>query len=148
MDDFGVKYVVKENEEHLIRTIKQAGYELSEDWAGTLYYGITLDWHYKEGFVEISIPHYIERFLLRFRHEMPKRPQDCPYKPPQKPYGTSAQKPVPEDTSEHVTRIRIVRQVVGCVFWDWFLRTCAIMFFWWLVGTILWSFWHLEPEPK
>ena len=34
--DFRVKYVGKENAEHLIRTIKQAGYELSEDWAGTL----------------------------------------------------------------------------------------------------------------
>ena len=111
VDDFGVKYVGKENAEHLIRTIKQAGYELFEDWAGTLYCGITLDWHYDEGYVEISMPHYIERVLLRFKHEMPKRPQDCPYKPPQKTYGTSAQKPVPEDTSEHVdaTRIRIVQ---------------------------------------
>ena len=64
VDDFGVKYVGKENAEHLIRTIKQAGCELSKDWAGTLYCGITLDWHYEEWYVEISMPHYIERVVL------------------------------------------------------------------------------------
>ena len=87
MDDFGVKYVGKENAEHLIRTIKQAGYELSEDWAGTLYCGITLDWHYEEGYVEISMPHYVERVLLRFKHDMPKRPQHYPCKQPPRTYG-------------------------------------------------------------
>ena len=36
VDDFGVKYVGKEHAEHLIRTIRKAGYKLSKDWAGAL----------------------------------------------------------------------------------------------------------------
>ena len=86
VDICGVKYVGKENAEHLIRTIKKAGYELSEDWAGALYCGITLDWHYEERYIEISMTHYIKRVSQQFKHEMSKWPQGCPYKPPQRTY--------------------------------------------------------------
>ena len=48
VDDFGVKYIGKENAEHLIKAIKKAGYEVSIDWEGSLYCGITLNWNYKE----------------------------------------------------------------------------------------------------
>ena len=117
VDDFGVKYVGRENAEHLMRTIRKTGYELTEYWAGALYCGITLDWHYEEGYVEISIPYYIERVLQRFKHEMLKKSQDCLYTPPQRIYGTTLQKPVLEDTSKQVDApwIRVVQQVVGCV---------------------------------
>ena len=60
---------------------------------------------------------------------MLKRPQDCPYKPPPKRYGTTLQKPVPEDISEHVdaTRIRIVQQVVGCVLYYSRAVDCTVL---------------------
>ena len=48
VDDFGVKYVGKENAEHLIKAIKKAGYEVAIVWGGSLYCRITLDWNYKE----------------------------------------------------------------------------------------------------
>jgi hypothetical protein len=41
VDDFGVKYVVKEDVNHLIASIK-ATYTLTEDLMGNSYYGITL----------------------------------------------------------------------------------------------------------
>ena len=43
VDDFGVKYVGKENAEHLIKAIKKAGYEVAVDWEGSLYCRITLE---------------------------------------------------------------------------------------------------------
>jgi hypothetical protein len=42
VDDFGVKYVKKEDADHLIASIKST-YRLTEDWTGNLYCGITLD---------------------------------------------------------------------------------------------------------
>ena len=42
-DDFGVKYVNKDDADHLISSIK-ALYTLTEDWLGNLYCGIALDW--------------------------------------------------------------------------------------------------------
>ena len=44
VDDFGVKYIGKENADHFINTINKH-YTCSEDWTGTLYCGITLDWN-------------------------------------------------------------------------------------------------------
>ena len=48
MDDFGVKYVGKENSEHLIHAIKAAGYEVTVDWEGELYCGISLKWNFEK----------------------------------------------------------------------------------------------------
>jgi hypothetical protein len=44
VNDFGVKYIGKEHVHHLIQTLKQH-YELEEDWGGTRYLGIMLDWN-------------------------------------------------------------------------------------------------------
>jgi hypothetical protein len=43
VDDFGVKYINKTDVNHLIQTLKQ-DYKIEEDWEGTQYLGITLDW--------------------------------------------------------------------------------------------------------
>ncbi len=45
MDDFGVKYVGKENVEHLINVLKQHS-QIKEDWEGSKYCGVNLDWDY------------------------------------------------------------------------------------------------------
>ena len=42
-DDFGVKYVGKENVDHLIQTFRKYYKSIEEDRVGNLYYGITLD---------------------------------------------------------------------------------------------------------
>ena len=33
------------NVQHLVNALKQ-DYNINEDWMGSLYYGIHLDWHY------------------------------------------------------------------------------------------------------
>ena len=60
---------------------------------------------------------------------MPKQPQDCPYKPPPRTYGTTLQTPISEDTSEQVdaTQIRVVQQVVGCALYYSQVVDCTIL---------------------
>ncbi len=41
-DGFGVKYVTQDDVDHLITSFKST-YNLTEDWTGNLYCGITLD---------------------------------------------------------------------------------------------------------
>ena len=53
-DDFGIKYVRKENSDHLISAIEE-NYEFSTDWGGTLYCGITITWYYVKRIVDLSM---------------------------------------------------------------------------------------------
>ncbi|KAL7474391.1 hypothetical protein ACHAW6_000366 [Cyclotella cf. meneghiniana] len=41
VDNFGIKYVGKAHADHLLQTLK-AHYEISSDWNGTRYIGLTL----------------------------------------------------------------------------------------------------------
>jgi hypothetical protein len=59
VDNFGVKYIGKEHVMHLIRELKEH-YEVKEDWEGTWYLGITIDWGYHNHEVHLSIPEYVE----------------------------------------------------------------------------------------
>jgi hypothetical protein len=45
VDNFGIKYVGQEHAMHLISILKEH-YELSEDWKGTKFIGLTLEWDY------------------------------------------------------------------------------------------------------
>ena len=63
----------------LIQTLKK-DYDFEEDWEGTRYLGITLDWDYKKRKVHLSMPEYVERALTRFGHLIPKTPQHQPHK--------------------------------------------------------------------
>jgi hypothetical protein len=55
VDNFGVKYIGKEHVMHLIRVLKEH-YEVEEDWEGTRYLGITMNWDYKNHQVHLSMP--------------------------------------------------------------------------------------------
>ena len=90
VDDFGVKYVGKEHATHLISILKQF-YEISEDWTGSKYIGITFDWDYVNGRVHLSMPGYISKALQRFGHERPRRLQKSPHPYVAPTYGAKAQ---------------------------------------------------------
>jgi hypothetical protein len=62
VDDFGVKYVVREQAEHLMVCI-QKNYNISSNWNGRAYCGLTLDWDYKNLTVDLYIPGYIKATL-------------------------------------------------------------------------------------
>ena len=54
VDDFGIKYFFKADADQPFLALKNK-YELTQDWTGNSYLGPTLDWHYKDGYVDISI---------------------------------------------------------------------------------------------
>jgi hypothetical protein len=71
VDDFGMKYVGKEHAMHLISILKEH-YKISEDWLGSKYIGITLDWDYRNRRVHLSMSGYITKALQCFGHEHPR----------------------------------------------------------------------------
>jgi hypothetical protein len=95
VDDFGVKYVGKENATHLISILKQY-YEISEDWTGSKYIGITFDWDYQHKQVHLSMPGYIDKALQRFDHTRPQRSQNSPHQHVIPTYGARAQYAEPD----------------------------------------------------
>jgi hypothetical protein len=78
VDNFGVKYVDKDNVDHLLNALKK-NYEVTEDWERKLYCGISLKWDYSNGTIDLSMPGYIENTLHKFQHNKPDRPQHAPY---------------------------------------------------------------------
>ena len=80
MDDFGIKYVGEENAKHLLGVLKEL-YEMEEDWTGSLYCRITLDWHYGKQYVDIAMLNYVPNQLLTYGRPPPKRAQHTPFEP-------------------------------------------------------------------
>eukprot|EP00957_Ditylum_brightwellii_P116059 8853783-Ditylum_brightwellii.AAC.1 len=114
VDNFGTKYKRKQDVEHLLNAI-QTHYEVSEDWMGFLYFGIMLNWCYEEGWMELSIPGYIRKALMKFQHPHSKWLQYAPYKHNLLQYGakqqmTEIEPELPKLSAEGEKR---VQQVVG-----------------------------------
>jgi hypothetical protein len=114
VDDFGIKYVGKENAQHLIDAI-QAQYKMTTDWTGALYCGLTLDWDYKQRTVDISMPGYIQKALTRFEHPAPNRARHSPYKCSTPQYGAKIQYSEAEDTTKplHPKETKQLQEIIG-----------------------------------
>jgi hypothetical protein len=54
--------------------------KLTIDWDGALCCGLTLDWHFNDGCVDVSMPGCVPRALKWFEHPPPRQPQHAPYK--------------------------------------------------------------------
>jgi hypothetical protein len=72
VDDFGIKCVGKEHAMHLLGALRKL-YTVTEDWAGTLFSGLTIEWNYAKRYVDISMPYYIPAMLHRFQHQPPHK---------------------------------------------------------------------------
>ena len=73
VDDFGIKYYNKLELNRLISAL-QINYKISTDFSGRNYCGLTIDWDYERGFVDISMPGYVEKALEKYQHK-PTTPQ-------------------------------------------------------------------------
>ncbi|KAL7551824.1 hypothetical protein ACHAWF_015016 [Thalassiosira exigua] len=114
VDDFGVKYVGREHAEHLVGVVKEH-YDLTEDWEGKRYLGLTLDWDYSQKKVHLSMPDYIPDALKRFNHKRPAKAQNSPHQHVPPNYGakqqfTQAQDDEPELSPDDK---KYVQQVLG-----------------------------------
>ena len=59
-------------------------YLVAEDWTGEFYCGLKLDWNYKEGYMDMSMPEYVDAALKLFDYKNPMRAyhHPCPYTVP------------------------------------------------------------------
>ena len=116
VDDFGVKYINKENADRLIQALQKL-YTISIDWNGSLFYGITIDWDYTANTCDISMPKYLQTALLKSQHPAPKRPQHAPHSWTKPTYGAHVQYVQEDDSSPLLPAktINLVQQIVGTI---------------------------------
>ena len=114
VDDFSVKYVDRSDVQHLINLLQEF-YELTTDWSGTKYLGLTLRWDYKRHTVDLSMPGYIERALQRFNHPAPTRPQHSPHAWTAPQYGASVQMTEEDDESARLSPplVKRLQEIIG-----------------------------------
>ena len=114
VDDFGIRYVGDEHARHLCDALKKE-YTIEEDWTGGLYCGIKLSWDYEKRILDIAMPTYVHKQLVKYNHPTPRRPQHCPFNPLPIQYGKSAQEPAPIDDSPRLDAKgkQFIQQVVG-----------------------------------
>jgi hypothetical protein len=110
VDDFGVKYVVREHAEHLMTCIRK-NYNISSNWNGGAYCGLTLDWDYKNRTVYLSMPGYIKAALHKYQHPAPARPEHAPYTWNPPVYGAKTQfvnetTPIPALSDKDVNKLQ------------------------------------------
>jgi hypothetical protein len=115
VDDFGVKFTKRADAEHLMNTLTTVGYKVSQDWDGTRYCGLTLNWNYEERHVTVSMPGYVERALQRFCHSKPTRHEPSPHAWTQPQYGAKIQYATTPDATPFldVKNKTLVQTVLG-----------------------------------
>jgi hypothetical protein len=118
VDDFGVKYGVREYAENLMTCIKK-NYNISSDWNRRAYYGLTLDWDYKNRTVDLSMTGYIKAALHKYQHAAPPRPEHAPHTWDPPLYGAKTQYVEDETTSPALSDkdVNKVQQLTGTLFY-------------------------------
>ena len=118
VDNFGVKCQGIQHAKHL-KTALEKYYEVSVDWEGKIFFGITLDLNYKAGHVDLSVPGYVDCKLTKYQHPKPKRPQHLPYLAAPVQYGTKVQSPNQSDDTPPLSaaQIKHVQDIVGSFIW-------------------------------
>jgi hypothetical protein len=114
VDDFGVKYVGREHAEHLMECIKK-NYNISSDWKGSAYCGLTLEWDYKNRTVDLYMPGYIKAALHKYQHAAPIRPEHAPHTWNPPVYGAKTQYVENETTSPALSAkdVNKLQQITG-----------------------------------
>ena len=114
VDDFGVKYFNMSDAMHLINALENY-YTISKDWKGEDYCGVRLNWNYDKGYVDINMPNYIKKALLKFQHKPPTRPQHAPMRWTKPDYGKKRQyvEAIPKSTLLDKKETRVIQSKCG-----------------------------------
>ena len=115
VDDFGVKYIGKEHDDHLIQCLRNQYQEVDIDWDGKRFCGVHLDWDYDKHTCSLSMPGYVTTALHKFQHPKPHRAQDSPYPATAKQYGVKVQLTDPINTTARLPthEIKCLQQIIG-----------------------------------
>jgi hypothetical protein len=98
VDNFAIKYQKKEDVDHLLNALKK-DYEVTEDWTGTKYVGLTVVWDYQNRKVHLWMPGYIKKVLVRFKHDKHEKIQNSRHPHAVPAYGTEIQYAEIEDST-------------------------------------------------
>eukprot|EP00804_Cyclotella_cryptica_P008990 CCRYP_003099-RA/>CCRYP_003099-RA protein AED:0.27 eAED:0.27 QI:0/-1/0/1/-1/1/1/0/583 len=114
VDDFGVKYVGIKHAHHLLQTLNEH-YEMSQDWKGERYLGLTIAWDYTLQQVQLSMRGYCKKAGHRFHHPVPIKPQHQPYPHTPRTYGAKQQFVDTADDSALLSNIdkTFIQEVIG-----------------------------------
>eukprot|EP00957_Ditylum_brightwellii_P170067 12945467-Ditylum_brightwellii.AAC.1 len=82
----------------------QKSYKISVDHNGGNYFRLTLDWHYKEHYVDVLMPGFVPKSLQKFQQISPTKPQYAPHKWNQPKYRQKVQYILPPDASESLDK--------------------------------------------
>ena len=99
MDNFVIGYVGQEHAYHPMSSLKMYCENITTNWEGKLYCGITMKWNYTKRYVDIYMPGYVKESLRQFSHKTPKKPQHQPYPAAERTNGANDQKMKPLNTS-------------------------------------------------
>jgi hypothetical protein len=133
VDDFGVRYTNRDDVEKLISTLKLE-YKCSSEWTGDRYIGLTLKWDYKNRTVIKSMPGYIQRALLRFKHPSPLRREDSPHEWSAPVYGARQQYAKTDDSAQADADAKLrIQEVLGTLLYYGRAIDCTLLA---AIGTI------------
>ena len=118
VDDFGIKFVGDNNANHLKNTL-QKFYDITVDWSGRKYVGISLKWDYQNRTLETSVPGFVQKALHQLQPPKPGKPQHAPAKAVPINYGAKHKEAMPEDNSAQLSPegIKRVQKAVGTFAW-------------------------------
>ncbi len=113
VNGFGIKSASCNQVLHL-KTILEEHYTVTMDWDSSLFCGINIDWNYPASTVNLNMPNYIPKALLKFQHSAPNSSQHQPYKHAPIQYGSQVQR-VDTNTSCPLSpdTIKRVQDIVG-----------------------------------
>ena len=78
VDAIAIRYYNNDFLQHLLSSIGKH-YSYHFDRFSRKYMGLAFDWNYKEGYVDISMPKYIDNLLHKFQHPLPTKPEYSPH---------------------------------------------------------------------
>ncbi len=106
VDDLGIKTTSMANMNHLVSSL-QEHYSVAADWTGSLFCGVKLMWDYINQMVDLHMPNYITKALLKYQHPAPLKPQHAPYKAAPIQFGARVQT-VTTETTAPLSKERII----------------------------------------
>jgi hypothetical protein len=113
VNNFGIKMTSMADMKHL-GSLLQEHYSITFDSTGSLFCGVKLMWDYIDCTVDLHMPDYILKALLKYQHQARSKPQHAPYKAIPIEFGARVQT-VMTDTTDPLSKKRIKRMqdIVG-----------------------------------
>ena len=115
VDDFDIKYMNTDDRDHLLDTLRPH-YKVTLDEEGKKLCGLSLEWNYECGHVDVSMPGYIEKVLKKYNHPTPSKPEYSPHEHVEPIYGAKQQiTPINASPPLDLTGIRRIQGIVGSI---------------------------------